>query len=124
MSHSFLIRSAATQQAYEAVKLTRHDMRDTWDYITHPEQLVQEFTHWRIIANKYPYDVIASRHDMLVPKRIFGSLEECTPEEWEEYFSIRHQLTAENIYDCILENFPKDRSVMKHLHLHLLVFKA
>lgn len=49
---------------------------------------IQEFTHWKIVSNNFPYDRIAELHNMIVPVRHCAE-EELTQEELTEYASIK-----------------------------------
>jgi len=81
------------------------------------------FRHWKIIPNIFPYDLIAEKHDLLVPKRHFKNENEMTPEERNELFSIKTEMLPEfSDYHSIFENFSRARS-MEHYHLHLLRYK-
>ncbi len=99
------------------------DFSGTKNFDEDKERIIHSYTHWHIITNLFPYDKIAQTHDMLVPKRTFGKMSECNKDEWDEYKTIITQFEADAYYDAILENFSRNRSVSKHLHLHLLVWK-
>lgn len=81
----------------------------------------REFSHWKIVPNKYPYDAVASLHDMIISKRhvTWGEL---TDEELVQLSEIKREYLADN-YTFMLEAFPKHRSVPGHFHLHLIVAK-
>lgn len=78
------------------------------------------FSHWKIICNDFPYDLIADVHDMIVPIRHVdeGGI---TEEEWQEY----HQIKADFIqqYDYLVEATNKNKSIPAHFHIHLIVGK-
>lgn len=125
MADNTLIRSAAVTQAYRDAQAAKANFRDEHDYTDRTNDvIIREFKHWYIKQNNFPYDLIATVHDLLIPRRVFATLDDCTPAEWDEYRTIMRQLAAEKYYDIVLENFPKDRSIMKHLHLHLIVYKT
>lgn len=117
------LRTAATYATYETDMRTNPNHRSEHTFNNSSDTIVREFEHWLIIKNNYPYDAVAETHDMLVPKRIFGSLDEATPAEREEYESILTLLTDEDDYDALQINFSKNRSVLRHFHIHLLVWK-
>lgn len=117
------LRSAEITNAYKLDQEARTNFRDERHLADENEQVVREFTHWVIIENIYPYDLITKEHHLLIPRRVFSTMQECERHEWEEYKEIVNTLHEEGYYSGILENFPKGRSIMKHLHLHLLVYK-
>lgn len=79
------------------------------------------FTHWAIIPNKFPYDRIAARHDMIVPKRCVTE-EKITTEEWAEFKMIKETL-IQHEYDFLMEATVLKKSIPGHFHLHLVVVK-
>ena len=79
------------------------------------------FTHWKVIENKFPYDMIAESHDMLVPLA-HHSTKEVTPEAWAELATIKEGLIHKK-YDFIIEATQRRLSIPAHLHLHLVVLK-
>lgn len=83
---------------------------------------VEDFVHWRIIENSYPYDAIATVHHMLVPRRVFQHPKEMTVEEMLE-FSMLENFTLVDTYDFISRNFPANQSAPQRLHYHLLALK-
>lgn len=85
------------------------------------ERLIREFDHWLLIENLFPYDRIAEVHHLLVPKRVFPFGEPLSVEEVGELADIKEELGSN--YDALAENFPRNRSVPGHFHLHLLVYK-
>lgn len=117
------LRSTALSNSYLADQASRDDFRNNKDYQEDHERILRSFEHWHIIENLYPYDMIAKEHHMLVPKRVFSKMSECTRDEWNEYKYLVSLFEEEGHYSAILENFSKGRSIMKHLHLHLIVFK-
>ncbi|MCA9358443.1 hypothetical protein KC902_04245 [Candidatus Kaiserbacteria bacterium] len=83
---------------------------------------VIEFEHWRIIQNKFPYDEIARRHDMIVPK-VHKKEEDLTAIELQELreLKIGH---INDTYQMLMESVPKNKSLPQHFHLHLLQIKT
>ncbi len=82
---------------------------------------LKEFTHWRILQNLFPYDLIASVHDMLVTKRHVPDTE-LSEEELAELREIK-QSYVQDTYEFIIEPMTKIRSIPTHAHYHLLVPK-
>lgn len=80
----------------------------------------QTFSHWKIIPNDFPYDLIAEAHDMIVPIRHVTE-QEITPEEWREYQEIKTGVLQD--YDYLIEATSKTKSIPAHFHIHLIVGK-
>jgi len=117
------LRTDRMKEKYAENMNQYEDFISTKNFEEDKERIIHSYTHWYIIANLFPYDKIAATHNMLVPKRVFGKISECNKEEWEEYKTILNQFEDDGIYDAILENFSRNRSVCTHLHLHLIVWK-
>lgn len=73
------------------------------------------------MPNAFPYDKIATSHDMVVPLRHVPEAE-LTPEERKELVEIKHEYVNAN-YEYILEPTHKKKSIPAHFHLHLVVLK-
>lgn len=78
----------------------------------------KDFKHWKVVENEFPYDGIAKRHHMLVPKRKVAIDLQLTPDELDEMFLIKRILGKE--YDAYTENPMHGRSVKEHYHVHLI----
>lgn len=117
------LRSKENADAYLEAQGGIADHLHLKDYSNDSEHIIRSFEYWHIISNLYPYDMIAKEHDMLVPKRVFSKLSDCTRLEWEEYKTILNVLETEGYYDAVLENFSRGRSILRHLHIHLIVWK-
>ena len=83
---------------------------------------LQSFTYWKITENRFPYDLIAETHHMLLPIRHVTE-EQFTPEEITELLMIKRSTVAEE-YEWIIEASPKKKSIPSHFHLHLIVGKT
>lgn len=79
--------------------------------------------YWIIVPNQYPYDRIASVHDLLVPRRLIGQQSEMSKDELAELIGIKESSWFKDTYDCILENVPRRRTLKHHYHLHLIKYK-
>lgn len=79
---------------------------------------LQQFPHWKIVRNIYPYDKIAKKHDMLVPLR-HAREAELTVEESAELDQIKETYVHEN-YEYMIEATHKRKSIPAHFHLHLI----
>ena len=80
-----------------------------------------EFDQWRVINNDYPYDLIASKHHMLIPKRHIteAGLSEA---ESKELISIKNHEQLRD-YDYLIEAANHKKSIPQHFHIHLIVGK-
>lgn len=112
-------RTPDTLAAYEAFKTsTAPEERALFNFAD--ETLLREFTHWVIIKNRFPYDTMVHVNDLLVLKRPVATRHELTDSEAAEYQVIMDILTQEDYYDAVIENFPRVKSVKKHIHVHLV----
>ena len=106
-------RREASELAYQAAK----EAKTTVPLELEPS--LEVFKHWRLIENRFPYDIVFRTHHMLLPKRAGVSHRwDLNKEEKDEL----EQLIKEFIYpvyDLWFENYPKRRSVMGMYHLHL-----
>lgn len=73
--------------------------------------------YWYLIENRFPYDMIFSQHDMLVPVSGVATRAELTVPELIELNGILDELS--NQYDLWFENFNHRRSIKATYHLHL-----
>jgi hypothetical protein len=83
--------------------------------------VIQEYTHWKIVSNMFPYDLTFEKHDLLIPKDAQGSFRKLSPAAQQEYHVILSKL--EGIYDMYFVNMPKGRTVPTHWHCHLATWK-
>ena len=82
--------------------------------------VLKTFSHWKVIPNKFPYDRIAGKHNMIIPIRHVVE-EELTTEERTEFFEIKDEVTKG--YNWIIEATPSTKSIPEHFHLHLVAGK-
>lgn len=82
-----------------------------------------KFKYWKIISNIFPYDKIASRHDMLVPLRHVSLESKFNGQEKKELLEIKERYLPRQDYDWIIENLPRKKSAPAHFHLHLIKHK-
>jgi hypothetical protein len=81
----------------------------------------EQYAHWKIVPNDFPYDLIAQVHHMIVPRRHVTE-EFLSPEEREELVSIKKTLL--HTYDYIIEASAGGKSIPEHFHLHLIQKKV
>jgi len=110
------LRSAAAERAYQKAakddKLT--DVRK--------EMVVEEFKQWLLIRNRYPYDAVFSKHDLLIPKRDFATRGAMLPVEYFDLMRILETYGEQN-YDGMIDNMQRRRSIMGLYHVHLFCYK-
>lgn len=82
---------------------------------------IQEFIHWKIVHNEFPYDAIAKTCHMLVPKRKVALEMQLEEEERDELLLIKRRIADK--YDMYMESPDHGRSVKDHFHLHLIQWK-
>lgn len=85
------------------------------------EPVVQEFNHWALIANRFPYDAVFTQHDMLIPKRDFAYAREMNRRESKELRDILDGPIGA-VYHLFFENTVARRSNLTLYHLHLAKF--
>ena len=82
---------------------------------------IKSWEYWRLIKNDFPYDVLAGKHHILTPKRIFAEDIDMTNGERKELSRIKAELNDD--YDSMIENFIRNRTFRTHYHLHLICYK-
>ncbi|MCI5051126.1 MAG: GIG1 family protein [Candidatus Pacebacteria bacterium] len=92
--------------------------------INNPEgSIIQEFNHWFIMKNDFPYDAVADIHHMIVTKReVPFNWNLLTEEEIDEFQTLRENYLADN-YDVIYENLPSGQTQPGWFHINLLKLK-
>ena len=112
----YSLRTPQTERTY------REHLERGIEYCIYCEKdlLKKEYNHWVLLENRYPYDAIFSKHDMLAPKRHIPDASELSRTEWEDYYVIEEDLRRD--YDVKWENFPHRRTIQSHYHIHLLSF--
>ena len=86
-------------------------------------ETIECFTHWYITVNDYPYDAVASSHNMLVPIDYVSEENQLTTGAKRELELIFNRLNEAGEYDCILRNFTVGQTHPVHLHYHLIKWK-
>ncbi len=79
------------------------------------------FTYWKIIENSFPYDLIAKKHNMIVPIRHCCE-EELTKKECKEFLELKKKF-IHNDYDYLLESSARLKTIPEHFHIHLLTLR-
>ena len=111
------LRTPETEEKYQA-----HIARGGLAHcpLCHEEPL-QQFVHWKILKNAFPYDKILQVHHMLVSMRHVTE-EELNEEEKQELQTIKQGYLNDH-YQFILEPTRGGKSIPGHLHFHLVVVK-
>ncbi len=116
---SNLLRTKEGANAYEDYK--NAGCLDNDGCVLCKAETLEDFTLWRIIPNKFPYDLISIKHTMLVPKR-HANADELTDEEKAEHEFIKRSKLE--LYDYFIEVNEHLKSIPAHYHLHLIVGKV
>jgi hypothetical protein len=112
------LRTEETERSYEEHKANGHLKNGC---VLCKESSLKEFTYWRLIDNKFPYDRVSTVHHMIIPKRHVIETE-LTESEKDELIALKHdQLNQDYVY--IIEALPGMKSIPEHFHLHLIVTK-
>jgi diadenosine tetraphosphate (Ap4A) HIT family hydrolase len=113
-------RSQTTHNRYEEER--KQDLKsDTCPLCE--ESPLRVFNYWQVKTNKYPYDAVAEKHDLLIPIRHVANYENLSKEEIEELRTLKETYLNQN-YTYFLEAMPKNKSIPGHLHYHLIEPKA
>lgn len=83
---------------------------------------LRSFRHWAIVKNNFPYDKIATVHNMIIPKRHVTE-REISQEEWVEYQKIKDEILHAE-YEFLIEATNKKKTIPGHFHIHLIVAGA
>jgi hypothetical protein len=81
----------------------------------------QEFNHWVIHSNIFPYDKVSELHDIIYPIRHTNG-DDLTNEELTELSKLKKGYININ-YQFLVEAMPKNKSIPGHFHLHLIIAK-
>lgn len=111
------LRKTESEKIYEEYKKNKYDGVCIF---CKREGLIAEFQKWVLIENKFPYDRIAERHELLALKRHVANANELSKKELEELLWLESFLE----YDMMILNKKRCRTLPNHLHFHLLKLKA
>lgn len=107
-------RSENTEQAY--VKYLIKCRKEGTQPFTDQEPIM-DFGDWKLIKNKFPYDKLYRKHDLLIPSVRVKQFQDIPTLSQKRYHAILSQL--EPYYDLYFVNMPSQRSVTTHWHAHL-----
>ena len=83
----------------------------------------KQFLFWKLLKNDFPYDKIAAVHKALSPLRHVPDKHDLYPEEIKELEEILDSLEKEKIFDSMIINFTKNRTIADHYHIHLIKYE-
>ncbi len=112
------LRTKQTQDSYDDHKAQGH-LENNCPLCT--TETIEDFTFWRVVDNRFPYDKISNLHHMIVPKRHITEVD-LTVEEQNELFQLKNSVLNKK-YMYIFEALPGMKSIPEHLHYHLIVVK-
>lgn len=117
MPLKFKLRDPETDLRYQTHKALGEsdEMLADWQ-----NRIVEEFTYWVIIENKFPWTRITKLHHLLIPKRRFARVEDMTTDEKAEWETIRK--IVRDKYDMFIENM-LGATVSDLYHPHLILLK-
>ena len=111
-----VLRTPETLAAYRKKRIAAGGTLSKVDLTTLP--FITRWKYWILVENEFPYDLLASRHSLLVPRRFFAKDSDMTKTERKELFLIKEQFSQSQEYDWIVET--NSGSVPGHFHLHCL----
>jgi hypothetical protein len=114
-----LLRSEEAALKYEE-SIRNHTHSNICNLCNDNVSTLKEFSHFKLMKNKFPYDRYFTKSDMLVSKRHVAE-HELTEEERAELIAIKKSLS--DSYDSIIEHLPKQKSIPDHYHVHIVEFK-
>lgn len=82
---------------------------------------LREFKYWKVVENLFPYDMVADRHDMILPLRHTNG-DDITQEELEELEYLKKNVLTDD-YGLIMQALPNTVSIPGHIHYHLIKVK-
>lgn len=102
-------------------KARRKELRgDTSEVDMRKFPFVAKWMFWTLVENEFPYDLISSRHCMLVPIRRFSDDDDMNEDERNELFSIKKEFAESKEFDAVMENIKHNRTIPAVYHLHCL----
>lgn len=114
-----LLRTEETARRYE--EACAQQKADGGCRLCNDPESIEEYAHWRLMPNKFPYDRLFAKSDMLVIRRHADEYG-LTDEERAELLSLKAGVLADR-YDSLLDHLPRQKSIPHHYHVHLISFK-
>lgn len=86
------------------------------------EPAIKKFEHWRVIENRFPYNVAYKTHHMLLPKRAgVSERKQLNETERAEFEKILEEFIDPEYHKWFV-NCPGRRSVAGFYHIHLVKY--
>lgn len=83
------------------------------------EPVIKRWNFWKLITNRFPYDVAFQTHHILIPTRQVAEKSDLTKYENDELEEILTYF-VEPVYDMYFINTKAKRSVKNLFHIHLV----
>jgi hypothetical protein len=112
-----------TQETREKRKHYRLQQEETSECEYCFSSEVSAFTYWKITEPLFPLDGIAEIHHLFAPKR-HVPYHELTPEELQEFLTLKQTPGFQNTYDIYMESTNREKDPLPHFRLHLVKFHS
>lgn len=83
---------------------------------------VRPFHFWLLVENEYPYDKIAEKHHLLVPRENVSDYHQLSWGAKQELTDVRRWANGMR-YDVLMENMSHRRTIKQQFHMHLIKYK-
>lgn len=113
-----VLRSSKVEKSYTKRLKEVKNGSYVFDFLKLP--LIKKWQYWILVKNEFPYDKIAKKHDLLVPKRFIADGEEMEDLELNELYDIKTELNED--YDAYYEGTKRNRTVPEHFHIHCIEY--
>lgn len=114
-----VLRTSKCLKKYRARRKILGEGISNFDFNQNPT--IKTWFYWKLIKNQFPYDKIASQHDLLVPKRKFEKETDMLEIERNGLDYIKKSLGKN--YDAFIINTEYNRTVSSHFHIHCIKYK-
>lgn len=112
------LRSDETQIKYEQYLLNKP--KDNCPFCELKRDIIKEYNYWIIMENKFPLDEFWVVSHILAPKEHVKEFHLLSGIAQMEFKKIKKYLNNNKYYDHIMEDLPRNRTIPKHFHYHLL----
>lgn len=83
------------------------------------DERFSKLQHWRVVENEFPFDKVAQRSWIVMPRRCVALWEKLTGAERSEFQRFRSEAQTYDI-DAFLRVTPTNLSLPGHYHEHIL----
>lgn len=116
-----MIKLLRTPKAIKSYEKRLKDVKDgTYVFDLLKLKSLDSWMYWVLMENEFPYDKIASKHNLLIPKRFIADGKELEEEELYELYQIKDELGDD--YDVYMESAKHNRTVENHFHIHCIEY--